>query len=245
MTHTTTTTSVLYMTKSKTALYMATKNNSDTTAFHIESIHCVRPEQPQEYGKATVEIVHDEGSMCFQAGTNRERDILCKLVSALVKSLQRRTCEPLPVQVGRPTLAVTAESCCGSTRQPVTPGVKSFSTPGILLMKQTKPANGYRIVETKKNSPADKLGFQVFDDVVIALDGVALEVLPTGPPAVQFSKHLIHKLETEVVLTLFNSRTLCSRDVAIIPTRRWLCQNFIGVDARYDPLVTAEVLLPV
>lgn len=252
MTCTTTKINVLFMDVDQSSICLGTKKDaSDVTQFFVENIQSVRPKEPQNdpANKAVVEIVHDEGVTHFKVDTNRSRDILSTRLSVLVQSLVEKKKfhqGPPPSAAGRPTLqAAGSRSGSESTISPNTPGVKSCNTPGTLgMMKSTKPRNGYRIINLRKNSPAEKLGLQSFDDVVIAVDGLALEV-PPGSPAVHFSTHLKDKMETRVVLTMFNSKTACSRDVTIIPSRRWISFCFIGINSRYDPLVSSEVLLPV
>ena len=184
--------------------------------------------------------------------TNRSRDILSLRLTVLVKTLvdkKKYELMPPPSEAGRPTLksvhGTSASNAQADLISPTTPGVKSCSTPGTLgMMKQTKPSNGYRVVDTRPNSPAAKLGVVTFEDVIIALNGQSLEV-PAGAEASHLSKHLNGHLEKSVVLTVYNTKSRGSRDITFVPTRRWLSYCFIGIDVRYDPLVLSEVILPV
>ena len=248
MTCTKTKIQVLFMDVNQTAICLGTqKDSKDVTQFPVEDIERVCPKEPQSDTRndACLSIVHKDGSTSFKVDTNRSRDILSKRLSMLVTTLteQRRFGQGIP-HVARPTLKIM-QSKPSALVSPVTPGVKHCKTPGALgAMHQTKPKMGFRVLEVKPNSEADKLGIKTFDDVIIALDGVALEV-PPGKASLHFSQHLKENLECSCMLTLYNDRLNSSRDVTVVPSRKWLSSCFIGIEVRYDPLKTSEVILPV
>jgi len=61
----------------------------------------------------------------------------------------------------------------------------------------------------------------------------------------RFSTYFCHSLQDPVVLTVYNDKLKTSRDVTITPARRWQALSWIGVTARFDPLLQTDVELPV
>ena len=94
---------------------------------------------------------------------------------------------------------------------------------------------GYRVLGVQEASPASKVGLISFFDFIIAAKGI---------PFKQQDDSLVNLIRTceekELPLTIFNWRTQETRNVTIVPSKKWNGEGMLGVSIRFDTYLNAE-----
>ncbi|CAN0458065.1 unnamed protein product, partial [Ectocarpus sp. 12 AP-2014] len=94
---------------------------------------------------------------------------------------------------------------------------------------------GYRVLGVQPNSPASKVGLVSFFDFIVAADGVRLEVLDNT-----FIEMIKASVDKPLPLTVYNYKSMTTRDVTITPSSSWGGQGMLGVTIRFDTYHNAD-----
>eukprot|EP00639_Heterosigma_akashiwo_P037919 CAMPEP_0194709644 /NCGR_PEP_ID=MMETSP0296-20130528/2410_1 /TAXON_ID=39354 /ORGANISM="Heterosigma akashiwo, Strain CCMP2393" /LENGTH=221 /DNA_ID=CAMNT_0039607039 /DNA_START=104 /DNA_END=766 /DNA_ORIENTATION=+ len=97
---------------------------------------------------------------------------------------------------------------------------------------------GYRVLGVQENSPASKVGLVSFFDFIVAANGVPLR---------QLDSTLVEMIKASedrpLPLTIFNYKSMTTRDVELVPSKKWPGQGMLGVTIRFDSHHRAEEAL--
>lgn len=105
---------------------------------------------------------------------------------------------------------------------------------------------GFRVIEIKSKSPAEKAGLQVSTDFIVTINGRNLNELETSEitrhvavscSSFTFCFLILCKQENEnkpVNLLVWSSLTDSNREVVLTPSRKWPGEGLLGVIIRYD-----------
>lgn len=89
---------------------------------------------------------------------------------------------------------------------------------------------GFRVIEIKSKSPAEKAGLQVSTDFIVTINGRNLNELETS----EITRHVAENENKPVNLLVWSSLTDSNREVVLTPSRKWPGEGLLGVIIRYD-----------
>lgn len=89
---------------------------------------------------------------------------------------------------------------------------------------------GYEVARVLINSPAHHAGLIPYFDVVVAVDGMALD----REHKTQFQQYITKNLRKEITLSVFNLRCRSVRDVVVTPNDNWGGVGVLGCSLNWD-----------
>jgi hypothetical protein len=95
---------------------------------------------------------------------------------------------------------------------------------------------GYRTVDVQPGSPADQAGLVSYLDFIIAANGVALD------KGDQLTKSIGKSEDCKLSLKVYNALHSTTRDVVVVPSRRWGGDSLLGASIRYESWEDTEYL---
>lgn len=89
---------------------------------------------------------------------------------------------------------------------------------------------GYQVARVLVNSPAHRAGLLPYFDVIVAVDGIALD----REHKTQFQQYVTKSLHKEITLAVFNLRCRSVRDVLVSPSDAWGGVGVLGCSLNWD-----------
>ena len=103
------------------------------------------------------------------------------------------------------------------------------------VSKEESESVGYRVLGVQAHSPASKVGMVSFFDFIIAANGIPLRTLDTS-----FINLIKQSEDKELPLTLYNCKCHQTREVILVPSKKWPGEGMLGVTIRFDSFYKAE-----
>lgn len=88
---------------------------------------------------------------------------------------------------------------------------------------------GYRVLGVQANSPASSCGLVSFFDFIVEANGIPLKTLDTT-----FIDLIKASEDVVLPIRVFNSKSATTRDVALVPSRKWPGDGMLGITIRFD-----------
>lgn len=89
-------------------------------------------------------------------------------------------------------------------------------------------SEGYHVLKVQENSPGHRAGLEAYFDYIVSIEGTRLS---TDNDALK--EILKKKMDQDVKLVVYNSKSQTCRDVKLTPTNTWGGQGLLGVSIRF------------
>ncbi|TMW63807.1 hypothetical protein Poli38472_002748 [Pythium oligandrum] len=94
---------------------------------------------------------------------------------------------------------------------------------------------GFRVLGIQEDSPASRVGFVSFFDLIMAANGIRLDVKDST-----FMELIAQSEEQPMELEVYNLKAQTTRQLMLTPSRRWAGKGLLGVTIRFDSYEHAE-----
>jgi hypothetical protein len=88
---------------------------------------------------------------------------------------------------------------------------------------------GYRVLGVQAESPASSCGLVSFFDFIIEANGIPLKTLDST-----FIDLIKSSEDVVLPIRVYNSKSGVTRDVALVPSRKWPGEGMLGITIRFD-----------